>query len=186
MITEKRHVHLFSPTVLRFIHTTAFCLQRGEEWLEGECSLQCQCMADGFVACSDTECARNEVCRVEEGVKGCFPLNAATCSVYGDPHYITFDGMAYDFQGGCSYTLTTTCGDESSVQFTVIGHNMHPPLGNFTRSKLEAVTLQTDDLNVTLSQSGEVHVSMKTSCNSIQIKQSQIKLFYSKRLKQRL
>lgn len=186
MITKKRHVHLFSRTVLRFIHTTAFCLQRGEQWLEGECSLQCQCMADGFVACSDTECARNEVCRVEEGVKGCFPLNAATCSVYGDPHYITFDGMAYDFQGGCSYTLTTTCGDESSVQFTVIGHNMHPPLGNFTRSKLEAATLQTDDLNVTLSQSGEVHVSMKTSCNSIQIKQSQIKLFYSKRLKQRL
>ncbi|XP_030259603.1 zonadhesin isoform X3 [Sparus aurata] len=133
--------------------------ERGEEWLEGECSLQCQCMADGFVACSDTECARNEVCRVEEGVKGCFPLNAATCSVYGDPHYITFDGMAYDFQGGCSYTLTTTCGDESSVQFTVIGHNMHPPLGNFTRSKLEAATLQTDDLNVTLSQSGEVHVN---------------------------
>ncbi|KAM8728269.1 uncharacterized protein AB9X84_001627 [Acanthopagrus schlegelii] len=133
--------------------------ERGEEWLEGECALQCQCMAGGVVACSGTECGRNEVCRVEEGVKGCFPLNAATCSVYGDPHYITFDGMAYDFQGGCSYTLTTTCGDESSVQFTVIGHNLHPPLGNFTRSKLEAVTLQTDDLNVTLSQRREIYVN---------------------------
>ncbi|XP_036940657.1 zonadhesin-like isoform X2 [Acanthopagrus latus] len=133
--------------------------ERGEEWLEGECAWQCQCMAGGVVTCSGTECGRNEVCRVEEGVKGCFPLNAATCSVYGDPHYITFDGMAYDFQGGCSYTLTTTCGDESSVQFTVIGHNMHPPLGNFTRSKLEAVTLQTDELNVTLSQRREIYVN---------------------------
>ncbi|XP_073347782.1 uncharacterized protein [Pagrus major] len=133
--------------------------ERGETWLEGECAWQCQCHADGVVACAETKCARNEACRVEDGVKGCFPLNAATCSVYGDPHYITFDGMAYDFQGGCSYTLTTTCGEESLVQFTVIGHNMHPPLENFTRSKLEAVTLQTGDLNVTLSQSGEVHVN---------------------------
>ncbi|XP_071398227.1 zonadhesin [Centroberyx affinis] len=130
--------------------------EKGTMFLEGECEEQCQCMGNNEVQCTTMHCADNEVCKIKDGEKGCFPLKPVTCSVYGDPHYITFDGRAYNFQGGCNYTLATTCGEQSSVQFTVTGRNMHPRLQNFTRSKLQTVALQVDGLHLTMHQSGDV------------------------------
>ncbi|XP_070412209.1 MAM and LDL-receptor class A domain-containing protein 1 isoform X2 [Nothobranchius furzeri] len=128
-----------------------------ETFVEGNCVQQCHCMGNA-VQCTAMQCGDDEICKDKDGVKGCFPLKPATCSVYGDPHYITFDNSVYDFQGGCSYTLTTTCGEQSSIQFTVTGFNMHPTTRSFTRSKLQAVSLQVADLHLTLNQTRDVYV----------------------------
>ncbi|XP_027875279.1 zonadhesin isoform X2 [Xiphophorus couchianus] len=132
--------------------------ERGGMTVEADCVQQCRCIGNDAMQCTPMTCASDEVCKEKYGIKGCFPFKPATCSVYGDPHYVTFDKLAYSFQGGCAYTLTTTCGRHSTVQFTVIGFNIHPAGQNFTRAKLEAVVLQLDGLDLTLNQSGQVNV----------------------------
>nr|XP_020826519.1 mucin-5AC [Phascolarctos cinereus] len=51
----------------------------------------------------------------------------ATCAVYGDGHYITFDGQRYSFNGDCEYTLVQDrCGKNISAKgtFRVITENI--------------------------------------------------------------
>ncbi|XP_069079243.1 mucin-5AC-like [Pleurodeles waltl] len=49
-----------------------------------------------------------------------------TCAVYGDGHYITFDGKRYSFNGDCEYTLAQDhCGsDKANSSFRVITENI--------------------------------------------------------------
>ena len=48
---------------------------------------------------------------MEKGEAVCVPQYTGICWAWGDPHYRTYDGFNYNFQGTCRYIISETCGD---------------------------------------------------------------------------
>ncbi|KAM9763720.1 mucin-5AC-like [Dama dama] len=75
----------------------------------------------------------------------------ATCAVYGDGHYLTFDGRDYSFSGDCEYTLLQDhCGGNSSAQdsFRVITENVPCGTTGTTCSKAIKIFLGSYELKL--------------------------------------
>ncbi|KAF5889113.1 alpha-tectorin-like isoform X11, partial [Clarias magur] len=77
-----------------------------------------------YAQCTSSPCQEQEICSVTAGEYGCHSRPSATCSASGDPHYTSFDGHRFDFQGTCYYTLATVCNDTGGLPyFQVIARN---------------------------------------------------------------
>ncbi len=74
-----------------------------------QCLERCVCGENGTVSCQASSCSPGEACRVVDGVLGCHPVSYGRCVATGDPHYFSFDGRRFDFQGACVYTLAKVC-----------------------------------------------------------------------------
>ncbi|KAM9436504.1 IgGFc-binding protein [Clarias gariepinus] len=93
-------------------------------WGDQTCTKKCSCKS-GQVTCTPTKCKASEVCQIQNGVRDCYPLSYNRCVGSGDPHYLTFDGRRFDFQGTCTYYLSKVVdtSDTSLVPFEVLVKN---------------------------------------------------------------
>ncbi|XP_051725443.1 kielin/chordin-like protein [Ctenopharyngodon idella] len=112
--------------VVHYIDTGAHCVYEGQlyshndHWEVDECT-SCICVS-GDVHCQTQRCpaltcASDETPALVPGMccPHCIP-RPATCIVFGDPHYRTFDGKMVNFQGTCTYVLAQDCeGGDFSV-----------------------------------------------------------------------
>ncbi|XP_075763599.1 IgGFc-binding protein-like isoform X2 [Pelodiscus sinensis] len=134
------------------------CLHRGLYYQAGEtfhqsgsCEEQCMCQAGGEVVCKAFTCGTGEQCGVVDGVRKCHPFGSATCSASGHPHYLSFDGVPFDFQGTCTYILAKTCTDASHLTpFTIRIEKESWGSGNVSVAK--QVSIQVYGITLTLLQ----------------------------------
>lgn len=107
--------------------------------------------------CHSVTCRPQETCQNKNGQGVCVPNYQATCWLWGDPHYHSFDGWNFDFQGTCNYVLASTDCPGSNAQgltpFTVTTKNENR--GNPSVSYVRLVTVTTLNTNISIHK-GEI------------------------------
>ncbi|XP_074662900.1 kielin/chordin-like protein [Tubulanus polymorphus] len=140
------------------------CLHRGHrytsasQWAADTCT-NCSCK-DGIVRCNFTQCPEN-ICSSDETLTvapgKCCPQcisRPGSCIAYGDPHYQSFDGRQFDFQGSCQYLMTGDCKNED---FRVeIQHDNRGT--DISASWIQQLTLLIGNYRVVLSRDGTVFI----------------------------
>lgn len=132
--------------------------QDGSHWRRDVCTT-CSCH-DGYTDCQLEHC--NNALQCPKGYKlqftpeACCPtcVEEAVCTVFGDPHYRTFDGKVYNFQGRCKYILARDCSNKT---FSIKVQNDARRTSGF--SWTHRVTILLERYRITLQQKLVVKVN---------------------------
>ncbi|OCT83942.1 hypothetical protein XELAEV_18022081mg [Xenopus laevis] len=152
------------------------CQTLDMECYRTKCVSGCVC-PDGLLSDGEGGCIKEELCpcvhneaTYQPGENITFKCNTCTCKnriwhctdkpclgtcvVYGDGHYITFDGKQYTFNGDCEYILAQDHGSdmETKASFRVITENIPCGTTGTTCSKAVKVFLEGFEIILTDEQ----------------------------------
>ncbi|XP_040269674.1 IgGFc-binding protein-like [Bufo bufo] len=121
-------------------------------WNDTVCQQRCVCNKQTQrVECVNSPCRAQEECAVRNGILNCYPRSYGVCYSFGDPHYISFDGTKFEFQGTCVYQLTGVCNKNSGlINFEVWVQNQNR--GNIRVSDTTVVYIKVYDLEIEASR----------------------------------
>ncbi|EEB13117.1 conserved hypothetical protein [Pediculus humanus corporis] len=144
----------------------AICMVHGKTYEDGESwhldsCMSCTCYK-GAPRCAremcpetNTPCPENQKLIHEKGE--CCPKcveSDGVCTVFGDPHYKTFDGKFFSFQGSCKYLLSEDCvGRTFSIRVT------NDARSTKTSSWTKTISIKIGDLKVNLGQKMRVKIN---------------------------
>ncbi|XP_014350371.1 alpha-tectorin, partial [Latimeria chalumnae] len=87
-------------------------------WEDANCSRKCRCADfNNEFFCQNISCGPFQLCEPFDGFFQCKSSQTSTCVVFGDPHYHTFDGLLFHFQGTCSYLLAKPCSVAENLPY---------------------------------------------------------------------
>ncbi|XP_067399060.1 IgGFc-binding protein-like [Emydura macquarii macquarii] len=110
--------------------------------------------------CQDHVCGALELCKVVDGVRGCYPVKFGVLWVFGHPHYYIFDGLAFDSKGTCKYTLSKYCGPPGDLpDFTVKVENEHRDSIAVSWTRLVELDVYGERIAIEVGQYGQVQVN---------------------------
>ncbi|XP_026981820.1 zonadhesin isoform X11 [Sagmatias obliquidens] len=127
-----------------------------ERWLKPGCRQLCICEGSNRTRCEQWRCQAQEVCGRQDGIYGCHAQGSATCTVSGDPHYLTFDGALHHFMGTCTYTLTQPCWLRSPENYFVVSATNEFRGGNLEASYVKTVQVQVFNLRISMIKGRKV------------------------------
>ncbi|XP_041052589.1 kielin/chordin-like protein [Carcharodon carcharias] len=132
------------------------------QWLDG-CDL-CHCN-NGTVECQPKPCSPPISCPAQsilsqpdgECCKICMPKTkpkGASCTLFGESHYVTFDGLFFDFSGTCAYVLAQDC---ESNHFNVVYQSKWND--SSTEPGTKALIVEIENRTIELSARSRVRVN---------------------------
>ncbi|XP_051776738.1 IgGFc-binding protein-like [Erpetoichthys calabaricus] len=129
-------------------------------WASENCSQRCNCdPSTRDVTCQQASCKPTEKCQIVNGIRDCYPLNFKTCVAEGDPHYTTFDGYRYNFQGTCMYQLAGVCSNDSRISmFDVQVQNANRGTSVASYSRIVQLNTYGISIEISKSHSGKIMV----------------------------
>ncbi|KAJ8032286.1 Mucin-6 [Holothuria leucospilota] len=115
----------------------------GENQVNEDCTEVCRCI-NQIVECVPMRCSQFASCELlagqrrcvcvtgyegdgincQQGEKKIFRISGCACTVWGDSHLITFDGVSVTTQGDCEYILATDTGNSSIPPYRIIVNNV--------------------------------------------------------------